>query len=154
MKVHKAGQTVRGQLKTARVAQDVVKVLCLNDKLNQVDVAGRSADDHVEVMTAAATDEDLDAVRLEVTVLEVLSESAATLVAEAAQCIGEDTGFAGDTVVSAVVDPTLPQFGADSERGAEANGATAESLTSPSLVDSLAQSGFSLDPPTPISPME
>ena len=34
---------VRRQLETARAQRDVVKTLCLNDKLNQLDVAIRSA---------------------------------------------------------------------------------------------------------------
>src|SRR5262245_22557923 len=34
---------VRRQLETARAQRDVVKTLCLNDKLNQIDVAIRSA---------------------------------------------------------------------------------------------------------------
>src|SRR5262245_4703437 len=33
---------VRSQLQTARAQRDVVKTLCLNDKLNQMDVAIRS----------------------------------------------------------------------------------------------------------------
>src|SRR5689334_3665600 len=37
-----ARNTVRRQLETARTQRDVVKVLCLNDKLNQIDVAIRS----------------------------------------------------------------------------------------------------------------
>src|SRR6185503_7449368 len=35
--------TVRRQLEQARAQRDVVKTLCLNDKLNQIDVAIRSA---------------------------------------------------------------------------------------------------------------
>src|SRR5579859_7640547 len=37
--------TVRRQLEQARTAHDVVKTLCLNDKLSQIDVAIRSARD-------------------------------------------------------------------------------------------------------------
>ena len=38
-----ASGTVRRQLEQARIARDVVKTLCLNDKLSQIDVALRSA---------------------------------------------------------------------------------------------------------------
>ena len=39
------GGSVRRMLETARAQRDVVKTLCLNDKLNQIDVAMRSAQD-------------------------------------------------------------------------------------------------------------
>src|SRR6185312_16244404 len=45
---------VRRQLETARAQRDVVKTLCLNDKLNQLDVALRSAQERREALAAAA----------------------------------------------------------------------------------------------------
>src|SRR6187551_3456313 len=42
-RMESARSTVRRQLETARAQRDVVKTLCLNDKLNQIDVAIRSA---------------------------------------------------------------------------------------------------------------
>jgi len=44
-RIDQASGTARRQLDSARQDHDVVKSLCLNDKLSQVDVAGRSAKD-------------------------------------------------------------------------------------------------------------
>jgi hypothetical protein len=40
-KITVASTTVRHMLEQARAQRDVVKTLCLNDKLNQIDVASR-----------------------------------------------------------------------------------------------------------------
>src|SRR5579863_1480472 len=45
---------VRRQLEQARAQRDVVKTLCLNDKLNQLDVAIRSARERRQALEAAA----------------------------------------------------------------------------------------------------
>ena len=42
-RIDTAAGVVRRQLESARAARDVVRTLCLNDKLSQVDVANRSA---------------------------------------------------------------------------------------------------------------
>src|SRR5689334_12136652 len=42
--------SVRRQLETSRTQRDVVKVLCLNDKLNQIDVAIRSAKERKQAL--------------------------------------------------------------------------------------------------------
>ena len=41
-RMDQASNAVRHQLEAARQARDVVKTLCLNDKLSQIDVAARS----------------------------------------------------------------------------------------------------------------
>lgn len=100
---------VRRQLEQARVARDVVKTLCLNDKLNQVDVAVRTARDRINVLKAAAAHSDVDRSKHEFTVIQVLRDRVQSLVAEAGQCIGEETGFIGDSTVSVTIDPTIPE---------------------------------------------
>jgi len=100
--------TVRRQLSEAREKRDVVKVLCLNDKLNQIDVATRSARDRMPNLRGAAEKNDSDRSRHEFTVIQVLRDRVRSLVAEANQCIGEETGFVGDTQVTVDVDPTIP----------------------------------------------
>lgn len=99
---------VRKQLSEARQARDVVKVLCLNDKLNQIDVATRSARDRMPNLRGAAEKNDSDRSRHEFTVIQVLRDRVRSLVAEANQCIGEETGFIGDTQVTVEIDPTIP----------------------------------------------
>lgn len=99
---------VRKQLAEARQARDVVKVLCLNDKLNQVDVAIRSARDRMPNLKVAVDRKDDDQARHEFTVIQVLRDRVRSLVAEANQCIGEETGFVGESEVTVDIDPTIP----------------------------------------------
>ena len=96
---------VRRQLETARAQRDVVKTLCLNDKLNQLDVAIRSARERRQSLEAAASRADADLATHEFTILSVLRQRADQLTAEANQCIGQEAGFIGDSAVTATVEP-------------------------------------------------
>ena len=107
-RMEQAASSVRKQLQAAREARDVVKTLCLNDKLSQIDVATRSARDRKASLQAAATRNDLELSNHEFTILTVLRQRAEQLTAEANQCIGEEAAFIGDTKVTTTVDPTLP----------------------------------------------
>lgn len=100
--------SVRRQLADARAARDVVKVLCLNDKLNQIDVAIRSTRDRSGSLKMAAQQKDQDRVKHEYVVIQVLRDRVRTLVAEANQCIGEETGFVGESRVTVDIDPNIP----------------------------------------------
>jgi hypothetical protein len=100
---------VRRQLETARAQRDVVKTLCLNDKLNQIDVAIRSARERRQSLEAAANRNDADLANHEFTILTVLRQRADQLTAEANQCIGQEAGFIGESAVTSTVDPNLPQ---------------------------------------------
>jgi len=103
-----AAQTVRRQLEQSREARDVVKVLCLNDKLNQIDVAIRAARDRIPVLTAALDKNDSDNSRHEFAVLQVLRDRVRALVQESNQCIGEEAGFVGESKVIVTIDPGIP----------------------------------------------
>jgi hypothetical protein len=101
--------TVRRQLETARAQRDVVKTLCLNDKLNQIDVAIRSARERRQSLEAAATRKDADLSTHEFTILSVLRQRTDQLTAEANQCIGQEAGFVGDSAVTSTIDPNIPR---------------------------------------------
>jgi hypothetical protein len=103
-----ASATVRRQLDTAREARDVVKSLCLSDKLSQIDVAGRSARDRQTALQAAAQRNDVELSNHEFTMLTVLRQRAEQLIAEANQCIGEDLAFVGQTQVLTEYPQGLP----------------------------------------------
>jgi len=103
-----SAQAIRHQLEQARENRDVVKVLCLNDKLNQVDVALRSATERVQSLVSAVERNELDQSRYEFTVTQVLRDRVRALAQEAAQCIGEETGFIGESKVSFDIDPAIP----------------------------------------------
>jgi hypothetical protein len=118
LRMDQATTVVRSQLEAARAAHDVVKTLCLNDKLNQIDVAVRSAKDRATTLQAAVDGKDKDRARHEFMILQVLKDRVDQLVKEANQCIGEEAGFIGESQVSVQVDPSIPdnnpnQLGAD-----------------------------------------
>jgi hypothetical protein len=106
--IEQASGSISRQLQAARKERDVVRVLCLNDKLNQVDVALGSAQDRLGSLRTAAARSDVDRTRHEYTVLEVLNDRVRVLVNESNQCVGEETGFIGEAEVSVSVDPNLP----------------------------------------------
>lgn len=115
--INRASDSLARQLQIAKDDRDVVRVLCLNDKLNQVNVAQRSAQDRLGVLQTAAQRADADRTRHEYTVLEVLADRVRVLLNESSQCVGEETGFIGEAEVTVSIDPSLPDadtsFGAD-----------------------------------------
>jgi hypothetical protein len=106
-RMSQASTTVRRQLDSARQARDVVKSLCLSDKLSQIDVAARSARDRQAALQASAQRNDLELSNHEFTMLTVLRQRSEQLTAEANQCLGEDLSFVGQTEVSTEY-PSLP----------------------------------------------
>jgi hypothetical protein len=107
-KMETARGNVRRQLETARTQRDVVKTLCLNDKLNQIDVAIRSARERQVALQAAAQRSDVDLSNHEFTILSVLNQRSEQLMVEANQCIGQEAGFVGESSVTSTIDPGLP----------------------------------------------
>jgi hypothetical protein len=107
-RMQNASGAVGRQLGQARASRDVVKTLCLNDKLSQVDVAVRSARDRKDALVSAAARNDQELSNHEFTILTVLRQRAEQLTAEANQCLGEEAAFIGATNVETTVDPTLP----------------------------------------------
>lgn len=107
--MEQSAQTIRRQLEQARESRDVVKVLCLNDKLNQVDVALRSTRDRIQALSGAVEKNDVERSRHEFTVIQVLRDRVRALSQEASQCIGEETGFIDEPKVRVEIDPAIPK---------------------------------------------
>ena len=103
--------TVRRQLEAARAARDVVKTLCLNDKLSQIDVAARSARDRQASLQAAAQRNDAELTGHEFAIVTEHRRRSDQITAEANQCIGEEVAFVGQTQISVVIDPNIPTGG-------------------------------------------
>lgn len=103
-----AAAGVRKMLEEARKQRDVVKTLCLNDKLSQIDVAIRSARDRRQQLQSAVSRNDAELSSHEFTILTVLRQRAEQIVAEANQCIGEEAAFVGDTRTRVTIDPQIP----------------------------------------------
>jgi hypothetical protein len=107
-KITIAAATVRRMLEQARAQRDVVKTLCLNDKLNQIDVANRSARERQAALETAVAGKDADLANHEFTILMVLRQRVEQIGFEANQCIGAETGFVGATSVTTRIDPGQP----------------------------------------------
>jgi hypothetical protein len=105
--MEQAGRAVRKQLETARQQHDVVKSLCLDDKLSQIDVAVRSAKERKTSLASAAQRNDAELANHEYTILTVLRQRSEQLTAEANQCIGEEAAYLGETKVSTIIDPNI-----------------------------------------------
>jgi len=99
---------VQRQATDAKQKHDVVKSLCLSDKLSQIHVAGSTAAGRIETLEAAVNHNDADAAKHEFTIIQVLKDRSAALVSEANQCIGEETGFIGESTVTVSIDPNIP----------------------------------------------
>jgi hypothetical protein len=113
VRMEQIGNTVRHQLEQARASRDVVKTLCLNDKLSQIDVAIRSARDRQQALQAAVHRSDVEMANHEFTILTVLNQRAVQQGAQANQCIGEEYAWVGKTIVTPQVDPNIVAEQAD-----------------------------------------
>ena len=100
--------SIRRDLEQARQQRDVVKTLCLNDKLNQIDVALRSANERMRALDLAAKRGDKDLTNHEFTILSVLHQRSDQIDSEAKQCIGKEIGIIGESSVVGTIDPGMP----------------------------------------------
>jgi hypothetical protein len=107
-RLDQAASTVRHQLDSARQQRDIVKSLCLSDKLSQIDAAARSCRDRNTALQAAVQRNDIELSNHEFTIMSVLGQRGNQLIAESNQCIGQDMSFVGQTEVSTEVSNTLP----------------------------------------------
>jgi hypothetical protein len=108
VRMDQASRGIRKMLEEARRERDVVKTLCLDDKLSQTNVAIRSARDRRQQLQAAASRNDAELSNHEFTILTVLRQRVEQVVAEANACIGEEAAFVGDARVVTTVDPGIP----------------------------------------------
>jgi hypothetical protein len=99
---------VQRQSSDAKQKHDVVKSLCLSDKLNQIHVAVTTASGRIDTLETAVNHNDTDRAKHEFTIVQVLKDRSAALVSEANQCIGEETGFIGESTVTVTIDPSIP----------------------------------------------
>jgi hypothetical protein len=110
-RLDQAASSVRHQLDAARKQRDIVKSLCLSDKLSQIDAAARSCRDRKAALQAAVQRNDVELSNHEFTIMSVLGQRGNQLVAESNQCLGQDMSFVGQTEVSAEVSGNLPAEG-------------------------------------------
>ncbi len=107
-RMEQSASVVRRQVGAAREARDVVKTLCLNDKLNQIDVAIRAARERKASHASNVARNDVEGANHEFAIITVLRDRTQQHTAEANQCLGEELSFTGKTEIITQVDPTLP----------------------------------------------
>ncbi len=101
-------ESVRRELEEARSKGDVVKKLCLDDKLNQLDVALRKASERQKALENAVKVNDGELTNHEFTILSVLNQRTAALEAEANLCIGKEVVAVGDSSTQMEIEGQLP----------------------------------------------
>lgn len=106
--IRAAATSVRQHLRTARAQRDVIRTLCLNDKLNRLDVTLRSAGQRREALLAATAQSDAAAVSREQARLEVEREQARRVTAEAQQCVGSPEPGGDEGGRTTMTEPPLP----------------------------------------------
>jgi hypothetical protein len=99
---------IRRDLEEARNKGDVVKKLCLDDKLNQLDIALRKATEREKALQSAAKLGDVELSNHEYTILSVLNQRATSLDAEAKLCIGKEVVSVGDSSIQVDIEGSLP----------------------------------------------
>lgn len=107
-RMEQSAGSIRNMLSQARKDRDVVKTLCLNDKLSQADVAVRSGRERSSQLQAAVARNDAELANHEFTILTVLRQRSEQIATEANQCVGEESAFVGDTQVTMSVSSTIP----------------------------------------------
>lgn len=107
-KLEAAAKNIEDMLGEARDAKDVVKVLCLDDKFNQVSIAVRSATARLAGIEAATASGNGERVQHDSAVLGALEDRVAELRVEADQCIGEDGVAVNGSELSVQIDPAIP----------------------------------------------
>lgn len=103
--LERAAGVIRGRLEEARRQHDVVKILCLDEKLSRIDVAVRGAGEHADKLKTAQSNNDAELAAHESTLLAVYRQRGEELSTESNTCIGEEAAFVGDTKVTGTVDP-------------------------------------------------
>lgn len=108
--IAQVADTLSNSLRQARQNKDVVREVCLDDKLNQADVAAETAQDRVSSMVAAIAVGDLGTVKRDFVVLSALSEGARELAASGDRCLGEEqsAALAEGKPLEVTIDPAIP----------------------------------------------
>jgi hypothetical protein len=106
---------VRALYGTAKDNNDVVKTLCLDDKLQQIEAALSTASDRNTTLVEALDGGAVERGRHEFTLIGVLAERVSLMALEANQCIGEETSFSEDneSTLELAVEGVLPEVNAE-----------------------------------------
>lgn len=100
-----ATQALRG----ARKENDLVKSLCLDDKLAQLEVARATVEERVQSLEGAIQANNAEGIDHDYSVVSALGDRVGALANEAGQCIGEDrTSQGSGSSLQVTFDPAIP----------------------------------------------
>lgn len=99
---------IQAMLDSAQEARNVVRVVCLTDKRNQLDLALATVKDRHAAMLGALGRGALTQARHEYRLLIVVFDRAEVLGTESNQCLGQEAGIAGESSLLVDIDPELP----------------------------------------------
>ena len=99
---------LQSELQRARQERDVVRILCLDDKLRQLDVALQSGAEHRRTLELGVQRGDPAVANGELAILSVFHQRAQELDTEAMQCIGKEVAYVGESTVSMSIQRALP----------------------------------------------
>jgi len=106
----RASQTIGQNLREARRQNDVVKSLCLDDKLSQLEVAKLTASERVASLQGSVGSGNTEAVDHDFSVVSALGVRISALSGEANQCIGEEKAAVGQGAsLQVVFAPAIPK---------------------------------------------
>jgi hypothetical protein len=108
VRIENAQGVLEKQVANAKLQRDAIKVLCLQDKANQLESLVRMARDRRK---AAEASDYPSVAEHDRSVIAVLRQRGDQLLAEANQCIGQEAAFVGETQVTTTIDPSLPPEG-------------------------------------------
>lgn len=101
-------QRILALQKIAQKQKDIIKLNCVNDKLDKIKGHISVANQAMSGLSEAVTKNDTDAREHEYTRMTILNQKVQVLRAEAENCIGEDLSYVGDTSVIEDVDSDIP----------------------------------------------
>ncbi|MFO0660889.1 MAG: hypothetical protein U0165_13805 [Polyangiaceae bacterium] len=99
---------VRKMHSDARDKKDVVKALCLDDKLSQLDVTYRTATERRNDLASALKRNDNELSSHQFTIVSELRRQAERLMGEANQCIGTDVDYTANSSVTPNIEQGIP----------------------------------------------
>ena len=105
-RVKQMSLSVDKMLRTARQERDVVKILCLNDKLTQIAVANNALSERQKSFETAVTHKDQESAEHQYRIIIVLYSRVQQVYAESRQCIGQEAAFIGNTQVTTSIEGT------------------------------------------------
>lgn len=109
-KMEATADNISNMLRLARQDKDVVKTLCLDDKLSQINVAARAAADRLAIIEAGVASGSTERLSHDADVIGALSARGDELAAEGNQCIGEESSDVdGASELTLTVDPAIPE---------------------------------------------